>query len=854
MVRATGNKKPLLLACLLAAAAPVVGGGLSTVAQAQPVRDRVLSRIRVSETEECAVATISFNFPVQVKSVFPKSRGDHVRIDLRPIDAGRTNSNAIRSREELRPPSSRQAGIQEIQYDGDAPTGPVLTITFNQNRYFEIEQGSDFISLDLKIARIPIAEACSGNAPRLRAGPEVSTLKKYNEAKSVLHSMPDAIDANAVYALNLLSQQSMIEKSDLPRLPTFSKYAAYVTRFEEDGVVWNRLRLGFFETRTEAQSVASNIKSTYPDAWIVRTTADERETVYQTWLAARKAAQRNIALIPQSKPSDVLPGNADAASLVAQARKLMADGELARAIQLLTKALTLEENAATPEARELLGLARERNGQLAHAKAEYEEYLQRYPDGDAAARVRQRLSALLTAGKEAPPELRDGTSGGAGKYVTRLTASLSQYYQRDESTITLEQPEFVPDPDKQVNRNALVSGADITASISNDRFDASLRLSGSHTKDFIEDGKGDTGAISALFIDIADSATRLAARFGRQTRSTGGVLGRFDGGLVSFDATDNVRVNVVGGAPVIRSRDLFVDDSRRFVGASVDVNQIVEGLDTTVYFIHQNVDDLVDRQAAGFELRYVDDHRSAYGLFDYDTFYDSLNLALFNGTWRLEDNTTFNVAFDYRYAPTLMTIDALQGQGVETIDELRSTFTDDDLYFLAEARAGRTKSGSFTVSHPLSEKFQMNAGVTLANMSPTEDAGGVMGQPGTGVEAFYSAQLLATSLLMEGDLTTVGFRYDDMSAASRYVVDLNTRYPFSRKIRISPRMRLAQRDSKTVDQTQFTVKPSIRINYIPTRLFQLELEAGGEWTNTDNTLDSETIKGYYFIGGYRLDF
>lgn len=33
----------------------------------------------------------------------------------------------------------------------------------------------------------------------------------------------------------------------------------------------------------------------------------------------------------------------------------------------------------------MLGLARERNGQLAHAKAEYEEYLREYPNGEGAA-------------------------------------------------------------------------------------------------------------------------------------------------------------------------------------------------------------------------------------------------------------------------------------------------------------------------------------------------------------------------------------------------------------------------------------------------------------------------------------
>ena len=42
----------------------------------------------------------------------------------------------------------------------------------------------------------------------------------------------------------------------------------------------------------------------------------------------------------------------------------------------------------------MLGIARERNGQMAHAKAEYEEYLRRYPEGPAADRIRSRLKAI----------------------------------------------------------------------------------------------------------------------------------------------------------------------------------------------------------------------------------------------------------------------------------------------------------------------------------------------------------------------------------------------------------------------------------------------------------------------------
>ena len=50
-----------------------------------------------------------------------------------------------------------------------------------------------------------------------------------------------------------------------------------------------------------------------------------------------------------------------------------------KAVVVLTKLQRQPEFPQRAQMQELLGLARERSGQLAHAKAEYEEYLRRYP-------------------------------------------------------------------------------------------------------------------------------------------------------------------------------------------------------------------------------------------------------------------------------------------------------------------------------------------------------------------------------------------------------------------------------------------------------------------------------------------
>ena len=89
---------------------------------------------------------------------------------------------------------------------------------------------------------------------------------------------------------------------------------------------------------------------------------------------------------------------------VAEGKKALAAKDYAHAVGFFTKAVTEGNASAKQEGQELLGLARERAGQLAHAKAEYETYLKLYPKGAGAARVRQRLSGVEAAEQDTAEE------------------------------------------------------------------------------------------------------------------------------------------------------------------------------------------------------------------------------------------------------------------------------------------------------------------------------------------------------------------------------------------------------------------------------------------------------------------
>ena len=73
----------------------------------------------------------------------------------------------------------------------------------------------------------------------------------------------------------------------------------------------------------------------------------------------------------------------------------------------------MPENRRSPEARELLGVAYQKDRQPAAAKSAYEDYLRRYPNGEGSEGVRQRLLAMETADASTVRTLRAPTIGPA---------------------------------------------------------------------------------------------------------------------------------------------------------------------------------------------------------------------------------------------------------------------------------------------------------------------------------------------------------------------------------------------------------------------------------------------------------
>ncbi len=88
-----------------------------------------------------------------------------------------------------------------------------------------------------------------------------------------------------------------------------------------------------------------------------------------------------------------------AGKLIAEARALRGVGDYPKAVQLLNAVLGLSSNSYSQDAQELIANSREKMGEMAKAKAEYETYLKLYPAGEGAVRAAQRIAVIDGANK-----------------------------------------------------------------------------------------------------------------------------------------------------------------------------------------------------------------------------------------------------------------------------------------------------------------------------------------------------------------------------------------------------------------------------------------------------------------------
>jgi hypothetical protein len=760
--------------------------------------------------------------------------------------------------------------LLDVIYEGQGFGNTTINLRFQKEVEFELPKPVDFRTFD-----VVIKHPKTGKPDITETRPRTETIPRPDaEASPRDRGLPGTGETLSFpYVINLASSIQPFGPENLPKLEQFMTYRLYTPHFDKDGKTWHRLRLGFFKSSADATEVMNKLLDHYPRAWVTRASANERMQSGETILVgirpgadtgatgAAKTDAREGSPKTKAKPvsqRDLAPQQAGARAIPAErlsalmddAREKMTAEDYAGAIRIYNKVSQSAENQYSQDALEFLGLARERKGQRAHAKLVYEQYLENHPDGEGAERVRQRLLALVTARKQPRAKLqtpRARTSKQAS--VWNMFGGLSQFYRRDESTTGIDEDDELT----TVTQSSLDTNMDITSRLRTGNYDVRARFTGGYLHDFLDNGINSDTTVSSMYIDAQNKKHELSMRLGRQSRSSGGVLGRFDGLLLGFPLGKKFSVSAVGGYPVESSTDSPETD-RYFYGLTLAADGFAKGWDANIFAIEQRMDGFTDRRAIGGELRYFNPSLSFFSLIDYDIHYNELNIGQFLGNWIFPDKTTINLTLDYRNSPILTTRNALTGQGVDSLDDLQDNFSDSEIRDLARDRTPTSKLATLGISRPMHEKLQISGDVTVTNLSDTDESGDVEATVGTGTDYFYSLQLIGSNLIKTGDITILGLRYTDTDDRGITSLTFNMRYPFNRDLRINPKFRVDYRKNRDDDTDQMIYRPSLRLTYQARRKLRLEAEIGGEYSDREIIDGSQKDRSYYFNIGYRSDF
>ncbi|HEV2284694.1 MAG TPA: hypothetical protein VGR80_01530, partial [Steroidobacteraceae bacterium] len=560
--------------------------------------------------------------------------------------------------------------------------------------------------------------------------------------------------------------------------------------------------------------------------------------------------------------SDPLLPPSELKSLLTEARAAMDKHDYPRAIALLTKLQRQPEFPERANAQELLGLAYERAGHLAHAKAEYEEYLRRYPQGESAERVAFRLKTLRDAearertGREAPVEQRGWEVSG----------DWSQQARYDGSSISNGAPppgtQTVPLASTATTDNAVFNDLDLLARHRGDNVDWIGRLSAGYDRSFQSSAAalGNPTRVSLASIEMLDRPLGLLARVGRQVSVEDGILGTFDGVDVSWQFKPAWSLDAAAGYPV-EQLILAPQTQERFETLALHLAPPGAHWDGSVFATTAQFQGLKDRQAAGFETRYVGSVASLVAVVDYDTFYRSLNTASLIGTLALPAH--WNVSFDAerRNSPVLTTRNALIGQTATDIQQLEQLFTAQQIYQLARDRTPVTSDYSLTMTRPLGERFQITGIVTAEETGATPASGGVGAVAATGMQLDYQTQLAATDLWHAGDFSVLTLETGETEIGRIDSIAATSRFPIGGAWRLGPRFSIYQLTSLTDGSKETTYIPSALLDWTRGRwLFQLD--TGAELGHREafvplangTFVQTQQTSRYYISLEYRVTF
>jgi hypothetical protein len=589
---------------------------------------------------------------------------------------------------------------------------------------------------------------------------------------------------------------------------------------------------------------------------------------------APAAEPTSAPVAPEAVAKDTGPAEPTAPALTAEeieamakgfmedARKALAEKDLARAINRLNRTLGLPTNAQTEAAQAMIGDVREQNGEIAKAKAEYELYLKLYPNGTDAKRIKERLAALPTATTQRAQTRSRPLVRGPAEWM--VFGSLFQGYYTGKSHIEVTTPpppgllDFTTDTLSMTDQKALITNLDINARRRDGITDTRIVFRDADTRNFLTPSRSYNRLYSA-YVEQSDKELGYFVRAGRQSPTGAGVLERFDGVNAGYSFADRWRVNGVAGYAV----EFMSPYQKNFYGTSIEMQPQPDSIGLLGYAVRQNLDGALNRQAVGLETRYFDMHASAFSMLDYDTLYKGVNIFMLQGNYRSDDGINYFTYLDRRKTPSYSLTNVLQALNGMTIKEAISAVGIEQMRADARLLTATSNMASIGLTVPVSPQWQLGVDYRAASITGTREVAAyptfdkpvpdnVAAQPASGISHVFGLQGIGTTLFGGNDVVVVNTNYiknptfRGQSLGGNFVHQIGDAWRFDLNLRY-----YQQKDDQ--DQKQVRISPSLRIGYRWEQLASIEAEAGQEIVRIDGPTLIERDKRTYFYMGYRLD-
>jgi tetratricopeptide (TPR) repeat protein len=784
---------------------PVMARGIAVVAlfitaTATAQSGRLLEASAVTERDDHMDLAIEFSCPLAYRSHAPAAEGDSVRIRLAPSRDCGLAAGAQFPAEHMLPADGRGL-VRGIELQPGIAGDAELVVSWNRVEKFVLTPVSGMRGVRIRVQRRAATRVIVG----------------------------DTAAATADYAVNLASSQQPFDDVAIGSASALLHAPAYVSQVEVEGLRWYRLRTGPFATRREADEILRLALARYPTAWLgVGDEAQAAPEDQATRIEPARGPQQ-----PETRLDPLLDQQLEAA------RRAMAARQFDEAIRILMQVVASQDYARRRDAAELLGLAHERRGQLAQAKAACEDYLRRYPDSPAAGRVRERLRALRLA--DVPG--RAGTRGGQGRQGWSTWGNVAQVYRRDDTQL-----DAAGLSRNVVTQDAVLTDADGLVRHRGQRFDFTARTSIGYMKDLQPAGRENRLRVSSAYAEIGDRSLALNARLGRQSRGMAGVNGLFDGLLGSWQPRPRLGGNLVMGAPVESTRQA-PDMDRLFLGGALDLVSRNQQWELSPFVLAQQFDGRTDRRSLGFEARYLTPGRTLVTMADYDVHFGAFNGAAMLGTFISDSRWTFSMDASLQRSPQLSIRNALIGQPTLAFGDLADRFTTDEIEQLAMDRSAQVVQFSATASHPLGDSAQWTINLSSFDLAGMPASGDVAAIPAAGRDDAINAELLFNGLLRAGDTHSFALRAQRGGSGSMVSAGIGSRLPLFGGWRLTTRLRADRR--RVDDAPAWIMAPSLRLELRHSRA-TFELEAGAEFSRQHGANGNDRALRRYLSAGYRI--